>query len=306
MKNATEKTGLGGLWIVFIAAVIAALPLRVLQYLNVIEKGTGFYTGLHWSIFALFGVLTAAVALCVILGLTRRSKVGYLKDGGRQIAAGLLALPAAAAVLYDALLCVNANFSLGLPFSLPGQGELTAAAARVILLEGVFGVLSALFLLLMGVSMLSGRKLGGTFYRLLTLTPVLWSIFRMIFRFTRTISYIRVSDLLLEMLMLIFQILFFMALAQCEAQVGDKKIPWKLAGYGLPAALFGLLCFLPRAIMIAIGRADVIYAYSTLEYCDLALALFALAVAASRLIPEAQDKPTVIPVAPETDEAAKD
>ncbi len=173
MKNATEKTGLGGLWIVFIAAVIAALPLRVLQYLNVIEKGTGFYTGLHWSIFALFGVLTAAVALCVILGLTRRSKVGYLKDGGRQIAAGLLALPAAAAVLYDALLCVNANFSLGLPFSLPGQGELTAAAARVILLEGVFGVLSALFLLLMGVSMLSGRKLGGTFYRLLTLTPVL-------------------------------------------------------------------------------------------------------------------------------------
>ena len=85
MKNATEKTGLGGLWIVFIAAVIAALPLRVLQYLNVIEKGTGFYTGLHWSIFALFGVLTAAVAICVILGLTRRSKVGYLKDGGRLV-----------------------------------------------------------------------------------------------------------------------------------------------------------------------------------------------------------------------------
>ncbi|MBQ6267922.1 MAG: hypothetical protein IJK64_09165 [Clostridia bacterium] len=306
MKTATEKTGLGGLWIVFIIAVIAALPLRVLQYLRVIEVGTGFYTGLHWSIFALFGVLAAAMLLCVILGLARRNRVGYLRDGSRHVAAGLLALLAAASAFYDALLCLNADFGLGLPISLPGQTELAAAETRVILLEGVFGLLAGLFLLLYGISMLSGRSLGGTFYRLLTLAPVLWSIFRMIFRFTRTISYIRVSDLLLEMLMLIFLILFFMALAQCEAQVGDKKIPWKLAGYGLPAALFGLLCFLPRALMIAIGRADVIYAYSTLEYCDLALALFALAIAGSRLIPEAQDKPTVIPVVPETEEAAKD
>lgn len=306
MKTAKETTGLGGLWIVFTVAVIAALPLRVLQYLQVIEPGTGFYTALHWSIFALGGVLALAALLSVILGLVRRNRVGYLRDGSRHAAAGLLALLAAVGVLYDAALCLNAHFGLGLPVALPGETELAAAAAKVLLFEGVFGVLSAVFLLLMGVSMLSGRKLGGTFYRLLTLSPVLWAIFRMIYRFTRTISYVRVSDLLLEMLMLIFFILFFMALAQCEAQVADRKIPWKLAGYGLPAALLALVCFLPRVLMIAIGRAEVIYSYSTLEFCDPAIALFILAVAASRLIPEAQNQPTVIPVTPETDAAAKD
>ena len=113
--------------------------------------------------------------------------------------------------------------------------------------------------------------------------PVIWSMLRMVARFMRTLSYVRVSELMFEMLMLAFMILFFMNFAQCSSKVNDENCGSKLAAYGLPAALMALVCFVPRFILTLTGQAHVIYTGSVLEYSDLAVALFIIATVLTRV-----------------------
>ena len=112
----------------------------------------------------------------------------------------------------------------------------------------------------------------------------------MVYRFTRTISYQRVSDLTFELIMLAFMIMIFMAFAQVNSQISSKNCEWKLAGYGLTAALFALVCFVPRLIVTVIGKDFLLYEYSAAEFCDLGVAIFICSVAFTRLTDRADTK----------------
>ena len=142
--------------------------------------------------------------------------------------------------------------------------------------------LSAIYFVILCLSALIGKASGSQF-RILSLAPVLWSMLRMILRFTRTISYVRVSELLFEMVMLVFMIMFFMAFAQCNSKVNEDDCKWKLAAYGLPAALMALVTFVPRLILSLVGSADIIYSQSALELSDFAVALFIIATVFTRV-----------------------
>ena len=108
-------------------------------------------------------------------------------------------------------------------------------------------------------------------------------MFRLIFRFTATISFIKVSDLLLEMFMLAFMLIFFTAFAQLNSKIESKGLDWKLVAFGLPAAVLALVCFIPRFIMVISGKSEMLYTGSPVEYCDLATALFALSIVLTRI-----------------------
>ena len=53
---------------------------------------------------------------------------------------------------------------------------------------------------------------------------------------------------------------------------------WSLYGYGLPAALFGFACSVPRLVMVVIGRSSQLAAQSPFELCDLMASLLILFV----------------------------
>ena len=108
----------------------------------------------------------------------------------------------------------------------------------------------------------------------------------------RTISYVRVSELLFEMVMLVFMIMFFMAFAQCNSKVNEKDCIWKVAAYGLPAALLALVCSVPRIILSLIGSADLIYSQSSVEFADLGIALFIIAVVLTKVITKTESDET--------------
>lgn len=65
-------------------------------------------------------------------------------------------------------------------------------------------------------------------------------------------------DLFFELLMLVALMLFFMAFAQVVSRVNNKDADWKLIGFGLPAALLCLLCFVPRMAMVILGKGSVL------------------------------------------------
>ena len=66
-------------------------------------------------------------------------------------------------------------------------------------------------------------------------------------------------------------------------EVGNDKFDWKLVGYGLPAMLFSVLCFLPRFIMTLVGKSYVLCNQSPIEWCDLGAAVFICALLLTRL-----------------------
>lgn len=89
--------------------------------------------------------------------------------------------------------------------------------------------------------------------------------------------------------------MFFMAYAQVNSKVGGENCEYKVASYGLIAAMLAIICFVPRFVLTVCGKADMIYTYSALEYCDFTCALFALATVFTRITvrPAAVDAPAV-------------
>ena len=85
-------------------------------------------------------------------------------------------------------------------------------------------------------------------------------------------------DLLLELFMLAAMLLFFLNFARICAHVDDRGAMWSLYGYGLPAALFGFACSVPRLVMVVIGRSSQLAAQSPFELCDLMASLLILFV----------------------------
>ncbi len=280
-KALTSGFGLGA--IILIAAAIIALPVRTTQYFRILEGTTGFYTTTDWTVYLLFAVLAVAIVAFLVLGFINRKKLDYSIETKKRPGFGILAAVTAIGLIIDAVICLNAVYnpqvSLGISTA---TYEATQTANYILTAQAVAAAVSALYFVTVCIGSLSGKS-NGTEFKLISLAPVLWSIFRLVFRFTRTISYIRVSDLLFEMIMIIFMMLFFMAFAQVNAGIEAKNCEWKIAAYGLSAALLALVCFIPRFIVTASGNTDLLYSYSSAEYCDIGFALFAIAAVLTRI-----------------------
>lgn len=299
IKALTSGFGIGA--IILIAAAIISLPLRTTQYFTVLEGATGFYTVVDWSAYLLFAVLAVAIVGFMALGIMKRKSLDYSLETKKRPGFGILAAVAAIGFIIDAVICYCAVYkpelNLGISTMVYEQNPTTT---YILTAQAVAALVSALNFVTVAVGSLSGKSNGSEF-KIISLAPVLWSIFRLVFRFTRTISYIRVSDLFFEMIMLIFMMLFFMAFAQVNAKIDSKNAEWKIAAYGLSAALLALVCFVPRFIVTAGGHTDLLYTYSSAEYCDIGVALFAIAAVFTRITDRKEFPETVT----ETDESTE-
>ena len=289
MKNKLLNSGFGIGNIVFIAAVILALPLRIYQYVaGILEPGTGFYAENNWSIYVLYAVLLAAAVASVVIGLTKKKTLDFSYEAVKNPLVGIASALSAAGLIIDVFTHLNA-----LGESHPSLYADTAPAGlpsyNILLIQIIVSLIAALFFVILTIGSLSG-KTSGTEYRIISLVPVFWSIIRMVGRFMRTISYVRVSELLFEMVMLMFMIMFFMAFAQSNSKVNEKDCIWKVAAYGLPAALLALVCSVPRIILSLIGSADLIYSQSSIEFADLGIALFIIAVVLTKVVTKTESE----------------
>ncbi len=277
MKSISVKKGFGIGSLIFVAAAVILLPVRTLQFFTVLENDTGFYSASDWSVYLLNAVAALAVIAIFVFGFAKRKKLDYSLEVTKRPGFGILSITAAAGALAAA-----ANGIISFMSAKPVVSETASASNFILAAQALFALLSAIYFIALGIASI-GSKSNGSEYRLISLAPVIWSIFRIVYRFTRTISYIRVSELMFEMLMIVFLILFFMSFAQVNSQVSGKNNEWKIGAYGLPAALLALICFVPRFIVTLTGNADLLHEQSPIEYCDISNALFILAAVFTRL-----------------------
>ena len=269
------------LFVFFIGSAIVLLPLRVYQLLTQILPETGFWKDSgHFTVPIFYAVLALGTLLSIIFSLLYRKGLGKIEEStDRKPIGGIICFVNAVGLVINAIMRYRTFSDLYYEYSNSYTSStlvnyLSKSGALAMGLEAFFAVVSAIFFIMLGIALLTGKDPSE--YKLLAIMPVFWGIFRIMYRFMRKISFLNVSELFLELLMIVFLLMFYMAFAQVTAKVGEKGLEWKLFAYGIPAAMFCLLCFVPRVVLTVLGKADVIASGSSIEIVDLTCALFVI------------------------------
>jgi len=310
MLNPEIKSSRGATSLLLLGAALLmalALPLRIWQQIYLVESETGFWAvdSERVTIILLYVAMGALVALPFVTGLVlRRQFVADLTRRPRMVEA-VAAIAVAVGITVGAALSLNfalSVFSGQMVEGLALQVDETMmqyyirSGAMAALLEAVFGVLSALFFVSLAIVDLQPAK-QRYLNRFLALTPVLWVIFRVLRRFSRTIAYLRVSDLFITIMGLVLLMLFLLAFAQVLSGVNGAGREWRLAAAGIPAAALLLLAFIPRIVASQFVSGLVPSQDAVIEWADPAMALFIVIFLFGRLrtqnpaieAPEAED-----------------
>lgn len=277
LKGRVSRIAPSWILLIFAAAVLVCVPLRLYQTLRLIAPETGFFTlGNHAAVPALYtvaGIAAAALLILSYLGIQPGAAAPAGRNRALCAAGGIMA----AAFLTDGLYSVYSLVQSAVEYSaLAAEGtarytmiQLVTVAAQVL-----FAVLSCVYFACLAFSW-NGRG-TATLYAILAITPVFWAIARAVNRFIRMINFKNVSDLLLELFMLAFMMLFFLAFARLNSRVEYEEVTWQAYGCGLAAALAAAIVSLPRLIMLVCGMGDRIAAGYPLNLCDLVFPFFVI------------------------------
>ena len=275
--------------LILLVGAVAAIPLRTYELFNIIDPQTGFYTQGSFTTVTLYVICAAVFALSIASGLIFKKNLNKLRIAQKDIFFGVCSALLAVAFIYNSFLCFNGFIELYTEYNELAQNffgesqQLSLIKSSYVdkLGEAVFGSLCAVYFILTAMSAFT--KFDISKIRFLALSPILWCVFRLIFRFMRTISYINVSELFYELLTIVLVMVFFMNYAQIRSKINYKGINWKLFAFGTPAAFFALICFVPRLILTVSGKAELITSTSSLEFTDAGIALFIISCLVSML-----------------------
>jgi len=295
--------------LLFGALVMAAgLPLRIWQQFHLVESQTGFWLpgASRATIILLYVILGVLIVVPFVAGVMQRKQLTLDIARRSRMAEGCAAIVAAVTIVVGVALALHFAISV---FS--GQATIEGltpqsnnrvqffirSGAAAALLEAVFGLGAAIFFAnLAFVNLFPSKQVYLN--RLLAITPVLWVIARVLRRFSRTIAYLRISDLFLTLVALVLLMIFLLAFAQILAGVNNSGKEWRLAAAGIPAAVLLLLGFIPRVAAYWFGSNLIAPQDAAMELADPALAIFICIFLYERLLkldkldtPEELDEP---------------
>lgn len=288
IKGSAKKLQMKSAYITAIAGIVLALVIRIYQcFGGLIDFETGFFTENSITttiLYAALGVTAVAVFIvCLLSGNAPQDRLPEKKNVMVAVTSGIFAVSLASnavtqiksyfetASSYNAFLDEQTRFSY-----------LMKSGALPKLCEGVFAILSAVYFIILVFKYSGLRKADMTKMKFFSLCPLFWATFRMIQRFTRTISFMNVSSLFLELFMIAFMMMFFMYLAQMSSEVNNRGISYKVVSYGLIGGMFAAVVTIPGLLLSLFDSSYKALAAQDLLECpveisDLFFCLFALA-----------------------------
>ncbi len=278
IKGSSSKPHPSTLIAVAALSLCALLPLRVYQVTSIIDPKTGFFTDSSFTV-PLFYILGAAVIIALMVLSYINDKANRTRNCAvKSKLLGIISAAAAISIMFGSVTSASEFTQLSSEYSLllhkvSFTSYLTQSGATALLLEAVFGILTGVFFCIYSVSCFSDKtKLSSV--RILSAAPVVWAICRIVYRFIEKISFVNVSDLLLELIMLVFMIMFLLAFAQVVTDVTPEISAWRLYGCGLPAAVAAFIVSAPKVFLMIVGHPELIVEGYSFELCDLMLAIF--------------------------------
>lgn len=278
IKNNFSKISTAPLTMIFFFACLACIVIRCLQMFCFIEPSTGFTVGAEWLTAVLYVILFGcAIAFCVVSYLskdTQNHQPQELLDKRTGVFTLIFGLFMAGDWIGSFLNCITS-----LETTPAGDGFRGFMSTGVVTYsaQSLFAFFSAIYIIIYAFDFFRGTKKASRF-KILALAPVGWSAIRLVHRFIRQISFIEVSDLFLELVMISFTVLFFMAFAQVSSGVNSTGFQWRITGFGLSAALVCLTLNVARFVYLCVNGASSINADHPFSAVDLAFAFFAVSL----------------------------
>lgn len=267
-----------------LAAILIAVPLRVYQYAKLINPSTGFFDEKDFSVILVYGILAVAMIICIVLPYISHKSIPTVTVGkNSKVFLAVSLIMAAGAVISGVDLITDfIDLISNAPRYLDRDGlsaYISAQGGTLLIAEGFFAALSGFHFLISGLSALNENTVSK--FKILALSPVVWCVFRLLYRFKRTIAFTNVSDLFIELFAIVFAMVFFLAFAQIRSKIDAEDIFWKIYAYGLPAAMFALVCFIPKLILLITGKSGLINPLHPVCISDLTFAVYAIYVCIS-------------------------
>lgn len=263
---------------VVIGLLVVAVPFRMYQLLNIIESDTGFYRVTDWSVTLLYVIGALAIVVPYVLTLLAKnvpaSKSPFRKNMFLAVAsfvfAGGMVLDVVSAL---SSFLINAKSFTAVGLSIFGTVD---QAQLPLLIESVFGILAAIYIIVFGISYIDGRTTYSQ-YKFLALSPLFWAMSRIVVRFVRKIAYVNVSDLMLELFAIVFMMIFLLSFARICSSLANNKAMRTLFASGFVGIFFCILANLPRLLMVLTGNAGELPDEYPFALCDFGFGIFAFA-----------------------------
>lgn len=258
-------------------SLCALLPLRVYHVTALIEPGTGFFKETNFTVPLFYGIGAVVILALMVLSFlnSKANRARNIIATGKLL--GIVSIVTALTFIVNAVNSFTAFKSVSGEYSALEHGAytsyLTKSGAAPLALEALFAVLTAFFFIIYAISCFKKSSVLSS-CKILSAAPAIWAICRIVFRFLEKISFVNISDLLLELIMIAFMIMFFIAFAQVVTDVSPATVAWRLFGCGLPAAVAAFLVSVPKLFLMVTGHSDLIVNGYSFQPCDLALAIF--------------------------------
>ncbi len=284
LKESKEISFYGKLPLIFFLCCAVTVIIRTVQVFSFIDRETGFYTGGNFLTVVLYGVIVLSsvffAAASFLSKETAEVTMQFKKDGLLSALACILSL----SFIYDSLASFTGAFdSLGSStYGVSAFQSMMLSGTIPQFLQSIFAIFSAVYFLSFTKGIIKGNA-GASKHKILAVAPVGWAGFRLVYRFVEQISYVRVSELLLELILLALLVMLLMAFAQVNSGVYLKNARWRIIGLGLPASLISFTLNVPRLIFVLTKGADYLYSDYPFRVSDFVLALF-FAVLAVKLV----------------------
>lgn len=252
---------------IIVGLLCLAIPFRTYQLLFITEQVTGFYTKIDWSVYAIYGLSATAILVSVIL-VNLAKNVPSSRDEIRKknVFLAITSILFALGIVVDSVLAFTSILA----------GMTGAESLGSVAVEGIFGVLAAIYFMIFGISHFDGKTTYFQ-YRFMALAPLVWTTGRIIIRFMEKISYVNVADLMLEIFILASMMIFFLAFARISSGLSNEKSMRSLFASGYVCIFFCALANIPRIVLMLTGNSANIPLDYPLSFCDLAFALFVVA-----------------------------
>lgn len=258
LKGSSNAVKMKHLIIIFAVSLVVALPLRVYQLIALVNPESGFYDNSDFSVPILYGVAAVFTVLITVFCFISKSIPSPEIKIGKNPILGIASLLAAGGMAWDVITIetrlipqtggyVNADMFRSL-FSV----YLEENGGAFLLAELLFAVLSVFYFIVFAVSHFEGKPHYKKL-KLLALSPLCWSMAVLVSKLTKAISFMKVSELLFEIFMFVFVMLFFLTFARICSGVFTENSMWGVFGYGFASAFFGALVTVPRLVVLFAG-----------------------------------------------------
>ena len=278
IKGSSSAVKMKYLLFVFAAAVLAALPTRVYQLLALVDASNGFFKESDVTVPVLYAVLVVFGLLFLVLSFISKEVPSPKLPTGKNLLLGIASFVITGGMGWDIFRTLGeiipANQGNTAIFLSLLKNNLAQQGGTFTILEMVFAFFAIIYFIVFGISHLNGKASYKEF-KLLALSPLCWSMTVLISKLMNPISFIKVSELLFEIFMFVFVMLFFITFARISSGVFTEDSMWGIYGYGLVASLLAAIVTIPRIVIALVGL-DAVEGYS-FDFSHLAILVFIMA-----------------------------